>query len=57
MTSKKNAHKLLEWDKKEVYEADADRVVEIIRKKRKNNKKSRNVSAFYSLLDKVRIKL
>ncbi len=57
MTSKKNAHKLLEWDKKEVYDADADRVVEIMKKKRKSKNKSNKIANFYSLLDKVRIKL
>jgi len=57
MKSKKNAHQLLEWDKKEVYAADADRVVEIMEKKINGKNKLSKVANFYSLLDKVRIKL
>jgi len=57
MTSQKNAHKLLEWDKKKIYEADADWVVKIMEKKINRKNKSSKEENFYNLLDKVRIKL
>lgn len=53
MKNKKKILKELEWDKKEVYEADAKRVQQIIKKKGKSSK----IAAFYEVLDKVRIKL
>lgn len=40
MNKDQKARKALEWDKKEIYEADAKRLQEIIKKKKHNTKKA-----------------
>jgi len=57
MKNKKSILKELEWDKKDVYEADAERLLEIMKKKRKSKNQSSKVAKFYSMLDKIRVRI